>query len=95
MDVPGERLPADLPSYLRAHVAPEVPAELRASFLEAVGVEGNIRTMQNKQLTSKPLHQPGGWGCNLLRGSMGGGGGVMVWSVHTELRGVARECTPD
>lgn len=58
MDVPGEKLPADLPSYLRTTVAPEVPVELRAAFLEAVET-GNIRSMQNKQLTSKPLHQPG------------------------------------
>eukprot|EP00877_Chromochloris_zofingiensis_P011908 jgi/Chrzof1/6971/Cz02g06030.t1 len=58
VDVPGEKLPADLPSYLRTTVAPEVPVELRAAFLEAVET-GNIRSMQNKQLTSKPLHQPG------------------------------------
>lgn len=60
MDVPGPKLPADLPAYLRTHVAPEVPPELRAAFLAAT--EGTIRTMQNKQLTSKPLHQPGGAG---------------------------------
>lgn len=57
VDVPGPKLPADLPAYLRTHVAPEVPPELRAAFLAAT--EGTIRTMQNKQLTSKPLHQPG------------------------------------
>jgi squalene monooxygenase len=33
VDVPGEKLPADLPAYLRAIVAPEVPEELRESFL--------------------------------------------------------------
>lgn len=69
VDVPGEKLPQDLPEYLRTHVAPEVPEELREAFLAAL--EGStIRTMQNKQLTSKPLHQPGealcvwgaGWG---------------------------------
>ena len=58
VDVPGGRLPSDLPQYLREHVAPEVPDSLRAAFLAAVE-GGAIRSMQNKQLTSKPLHQPG------------------------------------
>ncbi len=58
VDVPGEKLPEDLPTYLRTTVAPEVPEVLREAFLEAVG-SSMIRTMQNKQLYSKPLHQPG------------------------------------
>ena len=59
MDVPGERLPADLPGYLRANVAPEVPDELRPAFLAALEGGASIRSMQNKQLTAHPLHQPG------------------------------------
>ena len=58
VDVPGEKLPADLPGYLRSNVAPEVPESLRAAFLAAVD-GGRIRTMQNKQLPAKPMHQPG------------------------------------
>lgn len=58
VDVPGEKLPEDLPAYLRATVAPQLPAELQPAFLTALEAEP-IRSMQNKQLTSKPLHQPG------------------------------------
>lgn len=58
VDVPGAKLPSELAAYLKAVVGPEVPPELRESFLEAIE-SGNIRSMQNKQLTCKPLHQPG------------------------------------
>lgn len=58
VDVPGEKLPEDLPAYLRATVAPQLPSELQPAFLTALEAEP-IRSMQNKQLTSKPLHQPG------------------------------------
>ncbi len=58
VDVPGEKLPADLPAYLRAVVAPEVPDQLRASFLDALDT-AQIRTMQNKQLYAQPLQRPG------------------------------------
>lgn len=58
VDVPGEKLPADLPDYLRTTVAPEVPEQLRDAFLEALE-SSHIRTMQNKQLYATPLHQPG------------------------------------
>lgn len=58
VDVPGEKLPEDLPAYLRATVAPQLPEELRPAFLTALEAEP-IRSMQNKQLTSQPLHQPG------------------------------------
>lgn len=58
VDVPGKKLPADLPEYLRSVVAPEVPDVLRGHFLKALD-ESLIRTMQNTQLYSKPLHQPG------------------------------------
>ena len=58
MDVPGEKLPADLPAYLRTVVAPEVPEQLRAAFLAALDT-AQIRTMQNKQLYAQPLLRPG------------------------------------
>eukprot|EP00798_Chlamydomonas_sp_ICE-L_P022067 gene22067-29132_t len=59
VDVPGTKLPKDLPTYLQTVVAPEVPEELREAFLQAVNGGSNIRTMQNTCLYSAPLHQPG------------------------------------
>jgi len=73
VDVPRPKLPADLPGYLRETVAPGVPDELRPAFLAAVaraekGDEGDrnadgsscaLRSMQNKQLTTSPVHPPG------------------------------------
>eukprot|EP00878_Enallax_costatus_P016143 GHUV01016932.1.p1 GENE.GHUV01016932.1~~GHUV01016932.1.p1 ORF type:complete len:460 (+),score=146.21 GHUV01016932.1:221-1600(+) len=58
VDVPGAKLPADLPGYLRSKVAPQVPDELRPAFLEALEKE-SIRSMQNKQVSCQPLHMPG------------------------------------
>ena len=58
MDVPGKKLPDDLPEYLRTCVAPEVPDCLRPAFLTAVE-HSQIRTMQNSQVYAQPLHQPG------------------------------------
>lgn len=58
VDVPGEKLPADLPSYLRTVVAPQVPQEVRTAFLTAIDKEA-IRSMQNKQVSCQPMHQPG------------------------------------
>ncbi|KXZ44567.1 hypothetical protein GPECTOR_65g185 [Gonium pectorale] len=59
VDVPGERLPSDLPSYLRATVAPQLPDVLRPAFLKALEKPEAIRSMQNKLLPAAPLHQPG------------------------------------
>ncbi|KAF5835297.1 SE-domain-containing protein [Dunaliella salina] len=58
VDVPGSKLPPNLKEYLRTVVSPEVPEQLRDAFLSAIDT-GHIRTMQNKQLPAKPLHQPG------------------------------------
>jgi squalene monooxygenase len=58
VDVPGPKLPSDLPGYLRATVAPQVPPELRQAFLTAIDNEA-IRSMQNKQVSCQPMHQPG------------------------------------
>ncbi len=62
VDYPGEKLPpmtsGALHEYLVEKIAPQVPETLREAFCKAVNA-GRIRTMQNKQLTSTPLHQPG------------------------------------
>lgn len=58
VDVPGEKLPTDLPNYLRTRVAPQVPDDLRPAFLTAIDNEA-IRSMQNKQVSCQPLHMPG------------------------------------
>lgn len=62
VDYPGSYLPSvssgNLHKYLLDTVAPQLPKLLRPSFESAVQ-HGRIRSMQNKQLTSAPLHQPG------------------------------------
>lgn len=62
VDYPGEKLPpmtsGALHEYLLERIAPQVPPTLQEAFCKAVK-QGRIRTMQNKQLTSAPLHQPG------------------------------------
>jgi squalene monooxygenase len=62
VDYPGEKLPpmtsGALHHYLLEKIAPQIPEKLRNAFCKAVN-EGRIRTMQNKQLTCAPLHQPG------------------------------------
>jgi squalene monooxygenase len=63
VDVPGPKLPSDLPGYLRSTVAPQVPPQLQQAFLTAIDNEA-IRSMQNKQVSCQPMHQPGelNWG---------------------------------
>lgn len=62
VDYPGEKLPpisgGQLHEYLLEQVAPQVPETLREAFIKSVK-DGRVRSMQNKQLTSAPLHQPG------------------------------------
>lgn len=62
VDYPGSNLPSvsngELQKHLLENVAPQVPDCLRAAFESAVR-NGRVRSMQNKQLTSQPLHQPG------------------------------------
>lgn len=61
MDVPGEKLPGGegaLAQHLRDWVAPQVPEQLRAAFLEAVQA-GRMRSMRNKLMPAAPLHRPG------------------------------------
>lgn len=62
VDYPGESLPSatsgQLNSYLLETVAPQVPEVLKPAFIVAVQ-SGRVRSMQNKQLTTAPLHAPG------------------------------------
>lgn len=62
VDYPGEKLPpmttGQLHKYLLEKVAPQIPDSLKGAFIKAVE-DGRVRSMQNKQLTSAPLHQPG------------------------------------
>ncbi|EFN52926.1 hypothetical protein CHLNCDRAFT_137251 [Chlorella variabilis] len=62
VDYPGEKLPSvssgELEWYLLDTVAPQVPPQLRTAF-EAAVKHGRIRCMQNKQVTSQPLHPAG------------------------------------
>ncbi len=44
--MPGDKLPGDLPAYLRATVAPELPDLLRPAFLDALDRPEAIRSMQ-------------------------------------------------
>lgn len=62
VDYPGTKLlsvtTGELQRYLSKEVAPQLPKQLRAPFLDAVA--GNrIRSMQNKLMPARPLHQPG------------------------------------
>ena len=62
VDVQGDRLPSASSGALQAHlegvVAPQVPEQLRRSFLEAAA-SGSARSMQNKCMPAAPLHCPG------------------------------------
>ena len=62
VDVQGETLPSASTGALQAHlesvVAPQVPEQLRASFLRAAA-SGEARSMQNKSMPAAPLHCPG------------------------------------
>lgn len=90
VDVPGEKLPSaatgDLQEYLRTFVAPQVPEQLRAAFLQAIS-EGRVRSMQNKLMPANPLHRPGA----LLLGDAFNmrhpltGGGMTVALTDTQL----------
>mmetsp|Transcript_2009 Transcript_2009/g.5981 ORF Transcript_2009/g.5981 Transcript_2009/m.5981 type:complete len:524 (-) Transcript_2009:1883-3454(-) len=90
VDVPGEKLPSAatgaLQVYLRSQVAPQVPPQLRDSFLQAIS-DGRVRSMQNKSMPAAPLHRPGA----LLLGDAFNmrhpltGGGMTVALTDTQL----------
>lgn len=100
VDYPGEKLPSvtngTLQSYLRETVAPQLPEQLRTSFLEAVE-SGRIRSMQNRLMPAKPLHQPGA----LLLGDAFNmrhpltGGGMTVALSDTNLLAEMLQPLPD
>uniref|UniRef100_A0A061QZC0 Squalene monooxygenase n=1 Tax=Tetraselmis sp. GSL018 TaxID=582737 RepID=A0A061QZC0_9CHLO len=62
IDIPGREVPSisdgKMQKYLREKISPQVPEALRAPFLAAVD-GGDIRCMQNKQMASAPICQPG------------------------------------
>mmetsp|Transcript_8173 Transcript_8173/g.20930 ORF Transcript_8173/g.20930 Transcript_8173/m.20930 type:complete len:529 (-) Transcript_8173:52-1638(-) len=62
VDIPGEKIPSattgELHAYLRDTVAPQVPESLQAAFMQAIEA-GEVRSMQNKQMASSPVCQPG------------------------------------
>lgn len=62
VDYPGPSLPSsasgDLQRYLQEKVAPQLPEQLREAFEIALH-SGRVRSLQNSQVTSAPLHQPG------------------------------------
>ena len=62
VDYPGSKLPSvstgDMQRYLLENIAPQVPPSLREPFELAVK-SGRIRSLQNSQIYSAPLHQPG------------------------------------
>jgi hypothetical protein len=50
--------PSSFPQHKAQLYCLQVPEQMRDAFLDAVETS-HIRTMQNKQLPAKPLHQPG------------------------------------
>ncbi|KAK3211024.1 hypothetical protein Dsin_015730 [Dipteronia sinensis] len=62
VDVPGQKLPSvasgEMANHLKNIVAPQVPPEIRDSFIAAVD-KGNIRTMPNRSMPADPQPTPG------------------------------------
>ncbi|KAI9166162.1 hypothetical protein LWI28_027302 [Acer negundo] len=62
VDVPGQKLPSvasgEMANHLKTIVAPQVPPEIRDSFIAAVD-KGNIRTMPNRSMPADPQPTPG------------------------------------
>ncbi|XP_071724537.1 squalene epoxidase 3-like [Rutidosis leptorrhynchoides] len=62
VDVPGQKIPSigngEMANYLKTKVAPQVPPEIRDSFLSAIE-KGNIRTMPNRSMPADPHPTPG------------------------------------
>ncbi|XP_031376177.1 squalene monooxygenase SE1-like [Punica granatum] len=62
VDVPGKTVPSvsngEMASYLKTVVAPQIPAELYASFLSAIE-KGSIRPMANRSMPADPRPTPG------------------------------------
>ncbi|OAE34602.1 hypothetical protein AXG93_167s1130 [Marchantia polymorpha subsp. ruderalis] len=62
VDFPGQKVPTiangDMAKYLLTHVAPQLPAQLKQPFINAVE-KGNIRSMPNKSMPAHPRPTPG------------------------------------
>nr|ANG59903.1 squalene epoxidase 2 [Alisma plantago-aquatica subsp. orientale] len=62
VDVPGQKVPSiakgEMASYLKTAVAPQLPEELRCSFIDAVD-KGDIRSMPNRSMPASPYPTPG------------------------------------
>ncbi|KAJ0582991.1 putative squalene monooxygenase [Helianthus annuus] len=62
VDIPGKKIPSvgngDMALYLKTKVAPQIPPELRCSFVDAVD-EGSIKTMANRSMPAAPQPTPG------------------------------------
>uniref|UniRef100_A0A803KYC7 Squalene monooxygenase n=1 Tax=Chenopodium quinoa TaxID=63459 RepID=A0A803KYC7_CHEQI len=97
VDVPaGDKLPSiangEMAKYLKTVVAPQVPAEIRDSFVAAVD-KGNIRTMPNRSMPATPQPTPGalllGDAFN-MRHPLTGGGMTVALSDIVVLRNLLR-----
>ncbi|XP_061370077.1 squalene monooxygenase SE1-like [Gastrolobium bilobum] len=96
VDVPGQKLPSlgngDMARYLKTVVAPQVPRELRTSFIAAVD-KGNIRSMPNRSMPASPYPTPGallmGDAFN-MRHPLTGGGMTVALSDIVLLRDLLR-----
>ncbi|KAD5318391.1 hypothetical protein R6Q59_000435 [Mikania micrantha] len=62
VDFPGKKIPSvgngEMALHLKTKVAPQIPPELRCSFIAAVD-EGNIKTMANRSMPAAPQPTPG------------------------------------
>ncbi|XP_076935129.1 squalene monooxygenase SE1-like [Bidens hawaiensis] len=62
VDIPGKKIPSvgngDMALYLKTKVAPQIPPELRPSFIDTVD-EGSIKTMANRSMPAVPQPTPG------------------------------------
>ncbi|KAG4960590.1 hypothetical protein AAZX31_13G235100 [Glycine max] len=96
VDVPGQKLPSlgngDMARYLKTVVAPQVPPELRESFIAAVE-KGNMRSMPNRSMPASPYPTPGallmGDAFN-MRHPLTGGGMTVALSDIVLLRNLLR-----
>ncbi|CAL5183284.1 unnamed protein product [Lathyrus oleraceus] len=96
VDVPGQKLPSfsngDMAHYLKTVVTPQVPLELRCSFIEAVD-KGNIRSMPNRSMPACSYPKPGailiGDAFN-MRHPLTGGGMTVAFSDIVLLRDLLR-----
>ncbi|KAG6516820.1 squalene monooxygenase SE1-like isoform X2 [Zingiber officinale] len=96
VDIPGNKVPSvangEMANYLKTVVAPQVPIELHAAFIEAID-KGNIRSMPNRSMPAAPHPTPGalllGDAFN-MRHPLTGGGMTVALSDIVVLRDLLR-----